>query len=62
MKTILALHTGLFPDAATVTAALDTLAGHAEIRRLDLSRPQMDAAAWDAVAAAILECDVVIAM
>lgn len=61
MKTILALHTGLFPDTATVAAALAALAGQAEIRRLDLTRPQMDDAAWDAAAKAILESEVVIA-
>ena len=60
MKTIVELRTGLFPDRATVTAALAEPPAGLEVRRFDLTRPDMDDAAWDEVAKAILGATIVI--
>ncbi len=57
---ILALHTGLFPDADAVGAALAALEGAHEVARMDLTRPGMGDGAWDAVLAAILVADLII--
>lgn len=49
---MLILHTDLFPDADGVRAALD--AAFADQERLDLRRPDMEAADWDRVLERIL--------
>lgn len=58
---ILELNTGLFPDAATLAEALRA-AGAAELRRLDLTRPEMTSQDWDQVLAAILAADLVVTL
>ena len=51
---LVVLHTGLFPDAATLDQAVSRLEqGHA-VRRHDLTQPSLDAATWDQVLADIL--------
>lgn len=57
---ILALRTGLFPDADTVDAALAALKGAHEVAWMDATRPEMGDGAWDAVLAAILAADLII--
>lgn len=57
---ILELHTGLFPDAQTIAAALDLPQGEPGRRRIDLARPDMGEADWDGVLAAILAADRII--
>lgn len=57
---ILELHTGLFPDAGTIAAALHTLAGAQRIERIDVSRAEMGDEAWDRVVCAILASDLVV--
>jgi hypothetical protein len=55
--TIVALTTGLFPDEATVAAALARLEGTRPVVRIDLTREDLDDAAWDAALSAILAAD-----
>lgn len=55
--TIVALTTGLFPDEATVAAALARLEGTRPVVWIDLTRGDMDDAAWDAALSAILAAD-----
>ena len=57
---ILELHTGLFPDARTVAAALQRLEGERGVVCVDVSRPDMEEAEWDGVLAAILAADLII--
>jgi len=57
---ILHLDSPLFPDRETVAAALANLQGEGHsLHRLDIPRAEDDAA-WDEVAAAILDADTVI--
>ncbi len=57
---ILALHTGLFPDAQTLAAALVSLEAQHRVERMDVSQPEMENGEWDRVLAAILRADVVV--
>lgn len=59
---ILVLSSGLFPDVATMEAALGELASGNQISRLDLSAEKMDDAAWDAVVSAITSADRVVTL
>jgi hypothetical protein len=52
--TIAALMTGLFPDGATVAAAVARLEATCPVVRIDLTRTDMDDEAWDAALSAIL--------
>lgn len=60
-KRILELRTGLYPDAATLDAALRSGAEDASVTRLDVSTlAPDDERAWEAAAAAILAADVTV--
>lgn len=58
---ILELNTGLFPDAGTVAEALRAV-GASELRRVDLTRPEMTSQDWDQVVADILDSDLVVTL
>lgn len=61
--TILELKTGLFPDAANVEAAVETLQGTLSVERADTSALQPDDAdGWAAVARAILSADLIVTL
>ena len=61
--TILELNTGLFPDAKTMTGALNTLEGLHEITRLDVTGlASDDEESWTTVASAILAADLVVTL
>jgi hypothetical protein len=61
--TILELKTGLFPDAAHVEAAVETLQGTLSVERADTSALQPDDAdGWAAVARAILSADLIVTL
>lgn len=60
-KRILELRTGLYPDTATLDAALAAAPGDASITRLDVSSlAPDDERAWAAAAEAILAADVTV--
>lgn len=59
---ILQLNTGLFPDAQTVTAALETLAKTETVTAIDLTRRDMREKDWDAAIRAILAADRIISV
>ena len=63
MKRIVALKTGLFPDAETVAAALAEDAAIAEVVRLDVSElAAEDEEAWKKAAEAILGADLTVTL
>ena len=57
---ILELHTGLFPDAQTVVAALRRLESAHRVDSIDLRRRDMKDEDWDRIVAAILGSDLTI--
>ena len=57
---ILELHSGLFPDAQTVSAALRQMEPAHRVDAIDLRRRDMEDEAWDRVIAAILDSDLTI--
>lgn len=57
---ILALNTGLFPDAQTVTAALRRMEAAHRVVAIDVRRRDMTDEAWDGVIDAILGSDLTI--
>ena len=58
--TIVELHTGLFPDARTVAAALAALRPRHGIARIDVSPRELGDEAWDRALGAILASDLVV--
>jgi hypothetical protein len=60
-KRILELRTGLYPDTATLGAALASAMGDTDVTRLDVSAlAPDDERAWEAAAEAILAADVTV--
>jgi hypothetical protein len=57
---ILELHTGLFPDAQTVVAALRRLEPAHRVDSIDVSRRDLKDEDWDRAIAAILGSDLTI--
>lgn len=58
--TIVELHTGLFPDARTVAAALAELRPRHDVARVDVSPANLGDEAWDRALGAILASDLVV--
>ena len=59
---IVAIHTGLFPDAMAVAAALTRIEPTHPVVRIDLTRPNMGEEEWDAAVAAILASDLAVTL
>lgn len=57
---ILALNTGLFPDQATLDAALRSLPAEHHLRRLDTPSRDAGDEAWDEVLRTILASDLIV--
>ena len=59
---IVVLVTGLFPDAATVDAALHTLSNGTQHVRHDLQAPSMDDQAWDRVLNDVMSANTIVTL
>jgi hypothetical protein len=57
--TIVAVHTGLFPDGDALDAALAELQRSQPVVRIDLAREDLGDEGWDGALAAILAADLV---
>ena len=57
---VLVLRTGLFPDAGTLEAALETRQADLSVKRIDIAPARMDAAQWDSLVKEVLAADKVI--
>lgn len=59
---IVAIHTGLFPDASRVADALSRIEPAHPVVRIDLTRPDMGEGDWDAALVAILASDLAVTL
>lgn len=57
---IVELHTGLFPDAPTLAAALSALRPEHRVARIDVSPIEQADEVWDRALCAILASDLVV--
>ena len=59
-KPLLVLQTGLFPDAETLEAAIKRRMQETDVRRYDLTQPDLDDAAWNQIVADIVSAGEII--